>query len=206
MSRWDRLERYARWRRCGARLEALPEDVLALVASFLRESEAAALIRALVSDDLSVEHPHLVRRIPHALRLPWTMYDTALRFETFLLRTYTEGALYATAKESTCVCIFSDWTVFSLGTRDRRGPNELPIPVAEFFWPFHGVSSSIVHRAAVLQCVRGAVRKHSCQVSLTAYKMLHGPTTDVCFVSFCPLLQTSYSLFPSWLLPSMEGG
>lgn len=221
-SRWDRLERYARWRQRRLPLLQLPEDVLAVVARFLEEREVDLLVRALIlpfsidGEALTVYRSDLVRKIPSCLRKSWVLYDTVTRMEA-ALGAYTSHALYSTAYDGTCVCIFADWSVFSLTPEWQRrraeaalcphsqnqhgGSTVIPIPVAEFSWASPGTSAVLMHRSAILACISECVARRCCCVQLHGYKMVRSPYDGtIHFASYRPILQTQHVLFPPWVV------
>ena len=116
-SRWHRLERYCRWRRC-LRWSLLPDDVVTLVASYLTEEEVLSLGAAFLAAD---QDPALV---PAAFRGLWMRCSMSRAFKQFVLREASEEALWH-AKECHSFQFVVDWSCFS--------PSP-PRPVVEIGW------------------------------------------------------------------------
>lgn len=123
MGRWERLERYARWRRGRLPLDELPHDLLAHVMSFLDGDDVSNLIEVVVGVKPQIDVPAHVHRVPIEVRPQWLFREVYARAEAFL-KAMSDVCLFH-AKEHTHVCIFFDWSPFAVKKLK---------PVAQFRW------------------------------------------------------------------------
>jgi hypothetical protein len=123
MDRWERLERYARWRRGRFPLHELPHDVLAQVMSHLDGHDVSNLVEVVVGERPRMDVPAHIQRVPVELRPQWLYQQVYARVEAFLAS--MSDVCFFHAKEHTHVCVFFDWSPFA---------RKKPVPVAQFRW------------------------------------------------------------------------
>lgn len=156
-TRWDRLERYCRWRQRRFRWHDLPSDVAEKIVERLPDADRAALVEALLpgacDDDDDAE------RVDAAYRHAWLESVAVLRLKEHVYAHVAHRALYE-AHSVLRTHLFVDWSVFA------RGP---PSPVATFEW-VGGAHADVAFWDAE---IRAQVRRHAAEalpvVRLTAH-------------------------------------
>lgn len=188
--RWERLERYARWRKGSFPLHALPHDVLEHVAQFLPGEDVQSLIEVVLGWRPSVDVPTHVKRVPIQVRARWMYQEVVDRADAFL--SSIADLCFFHAKEHTHVCVFFDWSPFA--------PTP-PCPIAQFRWvPWKTPRARMTVHAAVLRshliaCCKARraeshVAVHTC-LTWNNRIVLHPK----------PILLTSCPLIPHFLFP-----
>jgi hypothetical protein len=122
-SRWERLERYARWKQNKLPLHLLPDEVVALIATFLQRRDAYNLVESLLGFQPNIFNRDDVARIPLSIQPLWI---ESILCDLFEQRVYAlaEVALYY-ARDASSVVMLLDWSLFS---------NVPAVPVAEYHW------------------------------------------------------------------------
>ena len=134
VSRWERLERYARWRQNKLRLDLLPDEVLHLIISHLDRRDMYNLVECLVGFRPNILHPKEIMRIPQHIQSTWIEQVLCDRFEERIY-SFTETALYY-AREVSSIVMLIDWSTFA---------NIPAVPVAEYRWTMLPNEESMSH-------------------------------------------------------------
>lgn len=163
-SRWDRLERYARWRKHPPFLESLPGDLLSHIASFLPPADYGSLVTALVGFPPRVHSLQEIRLVPPEMLASWVHQRVMASLVAYLYSLTDLCLLHA--RDCTTVCVFFDWTPFS---PHRFGP------VAEYRWvPWaapHGRAE--VHERRVERALLRSCRARRPEAYVSVHTVLH---------------------------------
>jgi hypothetical protein len=160
--RWERLERFARFKQRRLRLDLLPDDLLATVAEHLEVLDIECLLAALTGEVLCVSLPRDFDAAPAALRGAWIEKTAVRDFRKAVLAHLADPILFACAGTSMRAVVLDDWTPFA---------SRPPVPLAEVRWSntFHGTVD--VDEERVLARVRAAVRHRTPVARLTAHAL-----------------------------------
>lgn len=180
-SRWERLERYARWRG-RLTLRHLPDDLLAHVCSTLDTPALCCLAAAYVGHVPSPQSAADVAAVPSPFRMLWLARRVVHDLEDYLDGALSESCFYH-ARDGLSVVAFLDWSPFA-GTPPR--------PVATYGW--YGARAHVyVDREAVYDAVlRGVRARRSCaQVAVHTLTHWHDHTLlhpRACVLASAPLI------------------
>lgn len=188
MTRWDRLERYARWRSHRLPLLALPDDVLAHLASHhLDAASLRALAEAVVGWMPSMWATRDVAAVPKPLRASWllTCVLASVEAQLYALRDFC----IFHARDCTTVLVFLDWTPFA---------SSASMPVATTYWESPHcanmrVCQHALQRAVMQSCMLARPVAH---VAVHAVLHWHGRT----ILRAKPLMQTSLPVLPHFAI------
>lgn len=204
-TRWERLERYARWKSGRLCLDRLPEDVLGyLIQHFLTVDDLDNLLTARTG-----RRPSLARRadlalVPEEVRGFWVGTTMLKEAHAHLFYRVAEVALYHARDVQSVVC-FSDWSPFAVRRESGgSGCSVLPMPVAEYCWGRDAqgkyVANVHVYERRLEEVAKDCVRRQMPVVHLSLYAMLPFPTPVLCPN---PLYMTEMVVFPHFLLRSV---
>ena len=189
MTRWERLERYSRWRQRRLRIDRLPHDVVLNVISFLDHADVCTLLNALYAvPRANIRSRSEVGLVPAELRTEWLngAADDGLRRTLYALG---EIAFFH-ARDCSRVCAHVDWSVFS-------GPR-MPVPLCVYEWSHRGVAAVEVCDAEVRRVVHEAGRTGRTAVTLALYKYLWWGSTWILHPDPCH--QRMYAVYPYFVL------
>ena len=165
LTRWRRLERYARWRQRGCFLLTAPGDVLALVVAHLERHDVLALVEALAHARLDIGVARDVARVPPFARARWVSEVLRGSLEAFV----HDAAVHALfhARDTMGVVALVDWSPFA-----ARAPESL----ATYSWslgPSAVARSHVcVDAALVARVVARCMREERCAVRVTFHTVL----------------------------------
>jgi len=182
-SRWERLERYARWKQRRFRLDALPADLLAHVCSFLPVESVSRLLHAMLGKPVRVECRHDALLIPCTLRATW-LREQAYEGLRHALRSLSENACFF-ARDCARVVILSDWSSFS---------KVAAAPLAEYAWSARRTVDLVVREERVRAVVDSCIERQICGVRLTLHAVVGA------WVHPHPLVATQCLVYPAFLL------
>lgn len=163
LTRWSRLERYARWRQRGCFLRTAPEDVLALVVAHLARRDVLALVEALAHARLDLSVRSDVARVPPFARARWVSEVLRGSLEAFV-HDAAEHALFH-ARDALGVVALVDWSPFA-----PRPPES----IATYSWHLGAVARSHVRvdDALVARVVTRCIQEERCAVRVTFHTVL----------------------------------
>jgi len=203
-ARWDRLERYARWRRRrGAlRLTALPCDVLHHLAThYLDGAAVRALAHAFVGFDPDCRTVAEAALVPEWFRSKWIYHELLAHFEA-TLRSFADPCLFH-ALGCARVVVHADWSPFA--RKDAR-----PACLAEYAWDRAGAARRWwrrggpvrahvrIHEQALSACLLRALQAKLPQLLLTCYRVTD--LVQMSFVTPWPVHSAAYQALPLHLL------
>lgn len=119
MRRWERLERYSRWKQGRLDVNRLPCDVMSVVMGFLSDLDVEVLVEACVPDSL-----RNAVQVPPSWRPRWVASIGGSRLRSHVRTVGLEKALPYLDHDTSCQVI-ADWSQFSSCS---------PVPVATFSW------------------------------------------------------------------------
>lgn len=160
-TRWERLERYSRWKQARLRLDRLPNDVVLNMFPFLDHEDVCALLHALyAAPRANIQSLREAHRVPNELRLEWlhgAAYDGLRR----TLYSLGEIALFH-ARDCSHVSAHVNWSVFS-------GPL-LPSPICVYEWTPRHTTSVVLHEREMWRVVHEASGTGRTAVSIALYR------------------------------------
>jgi hypothetical protein len=186
MTRWKRLERYAKWKQAFPLLQ-LPEDVVGMVADLLSDDDLYNFLEALLGFKPHLTEPSHMRCIPPPLRKHWFDEVVMQRFLDKLRRFSELGLFFSTHLAGALV--FVDWSQFA---------NTTPSPVAEYAWTRAPVkSNAILHSDRIKHVAAECLRKRMPAVRLTLhlYCFLGGSL----ILNPLPVTSELYTLYPAYV-------
>lgn len=188
MNRWERLERYSRWKQARLRIDLLPNDVMLNILGFLIHEDVCTLLNALYAvPRQELKRRHEAQRVPSELRAEW-LHGAACDGVRRMLYSLGEIALYH-ARDCSRVCVYANWSVFS-------GPY-MPMSLCTYEWTHLRTATVIVDDPEV----RGLVERVSVTgqnaVSLALYRYLWWGGNWV--LNPDPCYRTTYAVFPYFL-------
>jgi hypothetical protein len=189
LSRWGRLERYARWKQRRFDLTALPFDVFIHVLSMLPHVDVCNVLYTLYNaprENLKVVE---ARRVPRALHGVWftgAAYDSMLR----ALSSFCDPGFYY-ARDCSFVAVHVNWSPYARGS---------PVNVAAtYLWTPSLETSFSVNEACVRRVVADCVQRRMCAVTFSMYSYVTLTSGDFVRVPGVHL-QLSHVVVPHGLL------
>ena len=187
-TRWERLERYCRWRQKRLRIDRLPNDAVLHVIGFLYHEDVCALLNALYSAPrVNIQSRCEALMVPEELRTEW-LYGAACESLRRIAISIGEIALFH-AHDCTRVCAHVNWSVFT-------GPCA-PVPLCVYEWtPIH---SAIVqmNEHEVWRVIRDASVTGCTAVTIALYRYMSWGGVFVLHPEPCHRMM--YSVFPYFL-------
>lgn len=186
--RWERLERYARWRHRPPSLPHLPNDLLHYIAfHFLSPQDHYNLIEALVGFKIDLQRRDHVMAVPHA-SLPLYIRHNALLLMERHLYSLGEMCLFH-AQHYTSTLAFINWSHYSCACAT---------PVAEYRWTSRKPYANLVlYSSTIQECLIDMVRRNvpCAQVSVYSWICWNGRS----IIGNRPIHASSVQLFPHWI-------
>ena len=188
-TRWERLERYSRWKQPRLRLDRLPNDVLLNMFPFLDHRDLCALLHALYAAPReNIRHLREVHLVPDELRLEWlhgAAYDALHR----TLHSMGEVALYH-ARNCSHVSAHVNWSVFT-------GPL-LPSPICVYEWTPRQTASVVMNERELWRVVRDAGDVGRTAVCIALYRYCRRGNTWIIHPD--PCYRAIHVVFPHFLV------
>lgn len=184
-NRWQRADRYLRWRQRRFAPLRLPEDVL--VHLLLHHLDAEHMLRTVEAlwGPLRHDREEDVRRLPSGLRAAWTLHRVRRNFCIGLLA--YQSRCYHAASHCHHVAVYVDWSPFASPVP--------PEPVARFAWLHVERPTMMVDEAVLLRCIGESHRRQRPFGYVTAYEC-HWFPGGARWQSCVPFLQTVLPLMP----------
>lgn len=188
MSRWERLERYSRWKQSRLRIDRLPNDVVLNIISFLAHDDVCSLLNALYAvSPQPIDMRRQVQQVPVELRGEW-LHGAACDGVRRMLYGIGEMAFYH-SRDCTRVCAHADWSVFS-------GPC-MPVALCVYEWtPAHSARVE-VNECEIWRVVQHASATGRNAVSIALYRYLLWSGSWILHPD--PCYRTMYAVFPHFL-------
>ena len=186
--RWERLERYCRWKQGRFRIERLPNDVVLLIISHLIHADVCALLNALyaVSRE-NIQSRHEALMVPSELRSEW-LYGAACEGIRRIAISLAEIAFFH-VRECTSVCAHVNWSVFS-------GPY-IPVPLCVYKWSSTRSTVVDMNDREVWRIVRDASATGSTAITLALYRYIGWGNTFILHPEPCHRMV--HYVFPHFL-------
>ena len=187
--RWERLERYARFRQRRFRLDHLPDELLLHVCSHLAHEDVCAVLVALYSaprDNVTAASQCHV--VPTTLRPEW-LHGAAVDGVRRALASLAEPALFH-ARDCSYVAAHADWSVFS-------GPR-MPVCLCAYAWTPLRCAQVLTSDAEVVRLVRRCAHRGSTSVTLVLHRYI--VCNDRTVLHPEPCARVTHHVFPHFLL------
>ena len=188
MDRWDRLERYARWKSDRMKLEKMPNDIISyMIRSFLPYTDMRNLLTAMSGRYLDISCKADNDYIPDELRLYWIEETVTESFIAYL-HSMTEFACFHAAHTTTVVQAFIDWSPFS---------PIVPMPVADYAWN-NAHTTVNIHRDCVRYYITTCVKQRKPCVRISFHKTLRWNHQNILHPD--PIMATEFNFIPHFLV------
>ena len=194
--RWERLERYARWR-SRLCIERLPGDVLFHVATLLDPRDVCSLCEALVCHPSPTLNTCL-QSIPGELQSMWLHCHAWNTVKNALDHPTLRNVLLHHARSCTSVLVFLDWSPFAKASS--------VLPVAECRWlPQEPFVEVILYQENLQRSVRQSLQyeRPCAQLSVYGWSQMH---TGHSMIHYRPLHLSQVWLTHPVMLPTEMRG
>ena len=185
-SRWERLERYARWRGRFT-LHHLPDDLLAHVCETLDTHALCHLAAAYVGYPPCPQSAADVAAVPAPFRMLWLARRVVHDLETYLDGPLSASGFYH-ARDGLTAMVFLDWSPFA-GTPPR--------PVATYEW-YGARARAHIDRDALYDAVLGGVRARRPRAQVSVHTLTHWRAHT--YLNPSASMMTCVPLFPHFAL------
>jgi hypothetical protein len=187
-TRWERLERYCRWKQGRLRIDRLPNDTVLQIIGHLIHADVCALLNALYAvPRKNIQSRREALLVPQELRSEW-LYGAACDSLRRIATTIGEIAFFH-ARDCTHVCAHVDWSVFS-------GPC-MPVPLSLYEWSSARSAVVDVNESEVWRIVRDASATGRTAVTIALYRYIFWGNAFVMHPEPCHRMV--HSLFPYFL-------
>ena len=190
MDRWERLERYSRWKQNRLRLDMLPGDVLLTITGLLSHADICNLLNALFSVPRSnLKTLKQAQLVPEQLRGEW-LHGAACDALCHALHTMGDVAMFH-AHNCTCVRAHVNWSVFT--------GNTMPMALCTYRWSPQRTACQEINGDELYRTVQHASCSGNSAISIFLYQyVLYGDNSWVMYPKPCHCI--THSVFPHFLV------